>query len=115
MKLASTLFAVLVLSTSFSLDAIAADDMTKPNMMGEMKSDPATSMTAGEVKKIDKDAGKITLKHDPLTNLGMPAMTMVFRVKDPSMLEQVKVGDKISFIAEKLNGAITVTKLELTK
>jgi len=66
----------------------------------------------GEVKKIDASAGKITLKHGPITNLDMDAMTMVFRVKDPAMLEQVKVGEKIKFTADRVNGAITITSIK---
>ena len=70
------------------------------------------AMAAGEVRKVDKDQGKVTIRHEPLTNLGMPAMTMVFRVKDPAMLDAVKEGDKIRFVAERVNGAITVMKWE---
>lgn len=70
------------------------------------------AMSAGEVRKVDKGAGKITIKHGPLKNIGMDAMTMVFRVKDQAMLEQVNVGDKIRFIAEEPNGQLTVTRLE---
>jgi Cu/Ag efflux protein CusF len=70
------------------------------------------AMSTGEIKKVDKDTGKITIKHGPLQNLGMPAMTMVFHVANPAMLDQVKAGDKIAFIAEKRNGALTVTKME---
>jgi Cu(I)/Ag(I) efflux system periplasmic protein CusF len=70
------------------------------------------AMTEGEVKKINKETGKITIKHGPLANLDMPAMTMVFRVKEPAMLDQVQAGDKIKFIADKVNGAYTVTKIE---
>jgi len=66
----------------------------------------------GEVRKVDKEAGKITLRHGPIPNLEMPEMTMVFRVKDPAMLEQVKAGDKIRFAAEKIGGLYTVTRLE---
>ena len=76
---------------------------------------PATAssaMSTGEVKKVDKSAGKVTIKHGPLKNIGMDAMTMVFRVKDPEMLNHVKAGDKINFIAEEPNGQLTVTKLE---
>lgn len=80
------------------------------------QSEPATvapnSMSTGEVRKIDKSAGKMTIKHGPLQNIGMDAMTMVFRVKDPAMLDQVKAGDKINFVAEEPNGQLTVTKLE---
>ena len=71
----------------------------------------AVEMTDGEVKKIDKEAGKITLRHGELKNLGMGAMTMVFRVKDPAMLTQVKTGDKVKFVAERVNGAFTVVQL----
>ena len=66
----------------------------------------------GEIKKVDKEAGKITIKHGRLANLGMAPMTMVFQVKDPAMLEQVKAGDKVKFAAEKINGALTVTALQ---
>ena len=70
------------------------------------------SMSTGEVKKVDKSTGKLTIKHGPLENLGMGAMTMVFRAKDSVMLDQVNVGDKIRFVAEEPNGQLTVTKLE---
>ena len=70
----------------------------------------------GEVKKIDEGAGKITLKHGPAKNLGMDEpMTMVYRVKDPAMLKQVKVGDKVSFEAEEAASGYTVTKLQKAK
>jgi Cu/Ag efflux protein CusF len=61
---------------------------------------------------VDTAAGKMTIKHGPLENLSMEAMTMVFKVKDPAMLSQVKVGDKVDFVAEEVNGALTVTKLQ---
>ena len=72
-------------------------------------------MSEGEVRKVDKDNGKLTIKHGPLANLEMPGMTMVFRVKDPAILDQVKEGDKIRFVADRVNGAITVVKLEVVK
>jgi Cu/Ag efflux protein CusF len=72
----------------------------------------ATALTDGEVRKVDKETRKITLKHGPIQNLDMPAMTMVFQVKDPAMLDQVKAGDKIKFAADKVNGAYTVTRIE---
>ena len=75
----------------------------------------AGAMTDGEVRKVDKDAKKITIKHGPLQKLDMPAMTMVFQVKDPAMLDQVKAGDKIRFDAEKVGAAFTVTKIERLK
>ena len=65
-------------------------------------------MVDGEVRKIDLSAKKITLKHGEIKNLDMPPMTMVFQVKDPAMLETVKVGDKVKFTVEDKNGAMTV-------
>ena len=70
----------------------------------------------GEVKKIDESAGKITLKHRPAKSLGMDEdMTMVYRVKDPAMLKQVKVGDKVTFEAEKSDNGFAVTKIQKGK
>lgn len=69
-------------------------------------------LAEGTVKKIDKSAGKLTITHGPLESLGMPAMTMVFRAADPGLLDQVKVGDKIRFAAEKVGDALTVTSVE---
>jgi len=72
----------------------------------------ATQMADGEVRRVDKDAKKITIKHGPIPNLDMPAMSMVFQVKDPAMLDQVKAGDKIRFTADKVGSAYTVTRIE---
>jgi Cu(I)/Ag(I) efflux system periplasmic protein CusF len=72
----------------------------------------AAPLAEGEVRRVDKDAKKITIKHGPLESLDMPPMTMVFQVSDPAMLEQVKAGDKVKFQAEKNGGALTVTRLE---
>lgn len=73
----------------------------------------AAPMSEGEIKKIDTAAGKLTIKHGPLENLGMEPMTMVFRVQDPAMLTKVDVGSKVRFVAEKVNGALTVTALDV--
>ena len=73
------------------------------------------ALTDGEVRRVDKDAKKLTIRHGPIQNLDMPAMTMVFRVKDPAMLDQMKEGDKISFVAEKVNGAYTMIQAEPAK
>jgi Cu(I)/Ag(I) efflux system protein CusF len=71
----------------------------------------AAGYATGEVRKVDKEAGKVTLKHGPIANLEMPPMTMVFRVKQPSMLEKVKAGDKVKFKAENVQGTYTVTEI----
>jgi Cu/Ag efflux protein CusF len=75
------------------------------------------AMVNGEVKKIDESAGKITLKHGPIKSLDMneDGMTMVFRVQDPAMLKQVKVGDKVQFEAERTTAGITITKMQKGK
>jgi Cu/Ag efflux protein CusF len=79
----------------------------------EQKPAAASDMTDGEVRRIDKDANKLTLRHGPLANLGMPAMTMVFQVTDPALLDKVKVGDKVKFNAEKIPGGYAITHLEV--
>jgi Cu/Ag efflux protein CusF len=67
----------------------------------------------GEVRRVDKDAQKITLRHGPLPGLDMPQpMTMVYRVKDPALLDRVKAGDKVKFQAEKIGGAFTITDIQ---
>jgi len=70
------------------------------------------NMADGEVRKVDKEQGKVTLKHGPISNLDMPGMTMVFKVTDPKMLDGIKEGDKVKFSADRLNGAITVTTIQ---
>ena len=72
----------------------------------------SVELTDGEVKKIDKEAGKITLRHGEIKNLNMGAMTMVLRVKDASMLDQVKVGDNVKFAADRVNGAVTIVQMQ---
>ena len=66
----------------------------------------------GEITKIDKAQARITLRHGEIKNLEMPAMTMVFRVRDAKMLDGVAVGDKVRFNAEKLDGYYTVTAID---
>ena len=68
-------------------------------------------MTSGQVRKIDKEAGKLTLKHERIANLNMPPMTMVFRVKEKSMLNALQVGDKIIFKAVDINSVLTITEI----
>ena len=75
----------------------------------------AETLADGEIRRVNKDANKITIKHGPIVNLDMPGMTMVFQVKDPAMLDQVKAGDKVKFAAEKIGGAYVVTRIELPK
>ncbi len=73
----------------------------------------AADMTDGELRKVDRETKKITMKHGDIKNLGMPGMTMVFPVSDPALLDRVKPGDKVKFIAEMNGGAIVVTDIQV--
>lgn len=75
----------------------------------------AAQSVSGTVTKIDQAQGKLTIKHGPIKNLDMEAMSMVFKAGDPAMLKGLKSGDKIKFDADRVNGQITVTKLQKTK
>ncbi len=72
----------------------------------------AVEYTKGTVKKVNMKAKKVTIIHEELVNLGMPAMTMVFRTADPKMLEMMKAGDAIEFVAERVKGKLTVVELK---
>jgi Cu(I)/Ag(I) efflux system periplasmic protein CusF len=96
----------LVAASALALSAVALPKMSAAQ----------SAMVNGQVTKIDESAGKITLKHGPIKKLDMEdGMTMVFRVQDPAMLKQVKVGDKVKFDADRVNGQITVTKIDKSK
>ena len=71
-----------------------------------------TVYTKGVVKKAAADKGKVTIIHEELVNLDMPAMTMVFRVADDAMFEYLKPGEDIEFVADRVNGNLTVTELK---
>lgn len=75
----------------------------------------AAPQSEGEVRKVDLEQGKVTLRHGPLVNLDMPAMTMVFTAQEPKLLEGLKQGDKVRFTADKKDGAFIVTAIELAK
>ncbi len=76
----------------------------------------AQEITDGQVTKIDESAGKITLRHGPIKKFEMEeGMTMVFKAQDPAMLKSVKVGDKVKFEADRVNGQFTVTKIQKAK
>ena len=107
--------AALIAASTVSLAALA---QSTPAPMGEMKMDkPAATadMAEGEVRKVDKDTKKITIKHGEIKNLDMPGMTMLFQVRDPAMLDMVKAGDKVKFKAEKAATGIVVTEIQMAK
>ena len=115
MKGTSTILLAVALGLTLPLGAIGADDQATTQQSGAKSKDSTAPMSTGEVRKVDKSSGKVTIKHGPLDDLGMPAMTMVFRVKDPAMLDQMKEGDRIDFVAEKVNGAFTVIQAKPAK
>ncbi|MSQ49061.1 MAG: copper-binding protein [Betaproteobacteria bacterium] len=104
----------LLLATTFVLPPMAAiaEDTHHKSGAAVAQANANAALTDGEIRKVDKDAKKITIKHGPIQSLDMPAMTMVFQVKDPGLLEQVKAGDKVKFATEKLGGAFAVTWIE---
>ena len=69
----------------------------------------------GEVRKVDREARKLTLRHGPIPNLEMPDMTMVFRVSDPKMLDGLEAKQKVRFTADRIEGQLTVTSLEVVQ
>ncbi len=71
----------------------------------------ATDYTKGVVKKVDLNARKVTVKHEELKNLDMPAMTMVFRISQDEILDQLQVGQDIEFVAERIEGKLTMTNV----
>ena len=102
-----TVAAALIAAPVF---AQTASDHASHHADSAAKAAPAID---GEVRKVDKGAGKLTIRHSEIRNLEMPAMTMVFTVKDPEMLDRLKEGDKIKFTADKVNGVYTVTTVEV--
>ena len=75
----------------------------------------AAALADGEIRKVDKVAKKLTIKHGPIQSLNMPAMTMVYRVKDPAMLDKLKAGDKVKFDAQSEGNTYTVVRIEPAK
>jgi Cu(I)/Ag(I) efflux system protein CusF len=112
MKALESLFGsvLLVLATATAMPAYAQSAATVTT-----EKTSAGQMSEGEVRKVDKDNKKITLKHGPIKNLDMPPMTMVFQVSDPSLLDKVKAGDKVRFAASNDGGKLTVTQIEPAK
>ena len=117
MTFKSTLMGLSVLAAC-GLFVLAHAQTAAPAASGAMPMPMPMStdaMTDGEVRKIDKENNKITLKHGEIKNLEMPGMTMVFQVKDAAMLDRVKAGDKVMFKAEKANGALVITEIQTVK
>lgn len=123
--MSTKMMAVLALGASVGLAAVGAAAQQggmnqggmgqgaggQPGMMQMQSGD----MADGVIRKVDKDAGKLTIKHGPIPSMDMPPMTMVYRVTDPAMLDQVKPGDSVKFTMEKIGGQYTVTRIGAAK
>lgn len=107
-----TLFAVSVLSLLGALAWADGGHVHTQGAGGPTQAKAAPALADGEVRRVDRAQGRVTLRHGPIESLNMPPMTMVFRVQDPAWLEGLKPGDNIRFQAERIDGAYTVTRLE---
>ena len=105
----------LLAGASASFAASGADASISKGAVTPQAARMASDMTEGEVRKIDLENKKITIKHKEIKNLDMPGMTMVFQVKDAALLDKVKAGDRVRFTAEKAGGAIVVTDIQPAK
>lgn len=106
--------AVFAVSSLTPVTGMAQAQMDR-SKMGDAKMDMSSDMTDGEIRKVDKDTGKLTIKHGEIKNLDMPPMTMVFQVKEKSLLDKVKAGEKIKFKAISDNGKLIVTEIQSGK
>jgi Cu(I)/Ag(I) efflux system periplasmic protein CusF len=100
------MLSILILALALSAPAYAQ----QPS--GGHEAHHAAALTDGEVRRVNRETQRITVRHGPIANLDMPAHTMVFQVKEPALLEQVKPGDKIRFEAEKVPGGYAITRIE---
>jgi Cu(I)/Ag(I) efflux system protein CusF len=113
MNIIQKLTAVTALALGISLPASTMAQTTMDHGKMDM-SQPAASMTEGEVKKVDLEAGKVTIKHGPIKHMDMPGMTMVFTAKDKALLTNVKPGDKVQFMVTNEGGKMVVTSITAT-
>ena len=110
-----TVSALLLGTTSVFAASHAGAPMAKDDAKMTKPMAASADMTDGEVRKVDKENKKITLKHGVIKNLDMPGMTMVFGIKDAGMLDSLKAGDKVKFKAEQTGTAIVVTEIQPAK
>lgn len=96
------IFSTLMIALAFGVPAVA-------------QAAASTDMADGEVRKVDKDVARLTLKHGEIKSLDMPAMTMVFVAKDKALLDKVKAGDKVKFKATNEGGKLVVTDIDVAQ
>lgn len=103
---------MITLGSFTAMTGCAQEDHSNHDAMAQSDTEAAVALVHAEVKKVDQTAGTVTLAHDAIPNLEMPAMTMSFKVKDPGSLAGVQAGDHIRFQAENVDGEFTVTHFE---
>ncbi len=114
MKLYKHLFAFLLVFSAAWFTTVYAQDKHHSHA-DAVSAVSASHLADGEIKKINRDSKKMTIKHGDIKSLDMPGMTMVFQIRDTSLLETFKAGDKVKFVIEKLDGAFVVTSMQLAK
>jgi Cu/Ag efflux protein CusF len=114
MTRSSILIAVSIFGAALAFPA-GADDSHHATNEAKPAAAANAAWTEGEVRKVDKTAGKLTIKHGAMPRFDMPPMTMAYRVKDKAMLDQLKPGDRIRFDADGVGGEFTVLRLEKLK
>jgi Cu(I)/Ag(I) efflux system periplasmic protein CusF len=102
----------VVLATVFLVPAMAQQKADDHSAHHPSSAASPTELVDGEVRKVDKGAAKLTIKHGEIKSIDMPPMTMVFQVKEPSLLDKVKAGDKVRFTVEKTDTGYVVTAIE---
>ena len=111
-----TLITTISIAVMTPMAVLADDSHHKPSTIAVgIAASTATDMTDAEVRKIDMETGKLTLKHAEIKSLDMPGMTMVFVVRDKAMLDKLKAGDKVKFKAINDAGKFTVTEIQPAK
>jgi Cu/Ag efflux protein CusF len=103
---------VVVLVAAFTAPAIAQPKPEGHEVHHSVAAASAAGMAEGEIRKVDKDAKKLTIKHGEIKSIDMPPMTMVFQVKDAAMLDKLKAGDKVRFAVEKTASGYVVTEIQ---
>lgn len=111
MKLISVTPTMCVLGFAMAMNTVVLAQSPPPVENTKAQKDQTETLVKGEIRKIDKSTGKLTIKHGPINHLDMPPMTMVFNASDKSTLEPLKVGDQIEFSVSNDNGKMTVTTI----
>ena len=107
-----TLLLGLATQTNLQAEEMMHHEGHEMSQTGEMSEQAAMVMTKGVITRLDEGSGKVGIKHEAIENLKMPAMTMVFRVADPALLKDLKVGDAVRFHAENPGGKLTITQIQ---